>query len=339
MEVKLIPEDFDREKYNVKATHPLQAWEWGEARKQMGIKVLRVGEFNGETLMDVYQLTIHPLPFFSFKIGYLPRSRFPSKAVIDFLDDYAKKNGLIFIKIEPNERHDAKHESNNQHLPSNIIKSPHSLFPDWTIIMDLKPTEEELMKKMKEKTRYNIRLAEKKGVTVKQESNEQGFKKFVDLYFETCKRQGYFGHSPKYHEAIWQNLKNNIAHILIAYYDNEPLAAYELFYFNKTFYYPYGGSSAIHRNVMAANLIMWEAIKLGKKLGAETFDMWGSLPPEYKGDESWKGFTRFKEGYGGEFVKMAGGFDLIVDRSKYDLYTIANMVRNILLKLRRIIKI
>lgn len=344
MEIKLIASDFDKEIFNSKAVHPLQAWQWGEARKKMGIEVLRIGEFDDVgtgrdlSLQNVYQMTIHPLPFFSFKIGYLPRSRFPSKQVLDFLHDYGKKNNIIFIKIEPNEKHNPDLGSKISDLKSNIIRSPHSLFPDWTIIMDLKPSEEELMRKMKEKTRYNIRLAIKKGVVIKEESNERGLKTFIKLYFDTCKRQGYFGHSPEYHQEIWNHLKNNIAHILIAYYNDEPVAAYELFYFNKTFYYPYGGSSLIHRNVMAANLIMWESIKLGKKLEADTFDMWGSLSPEYKGDESWKGFTRFKEGYGGEFVRMAGSYDLITDHNKYNLYTLLNNVRSFFLKLKRIIR-
>lgn len=328
MEVKIIPENFDQDQYDQKATHPLQAWVWGEARKKMGIEVVRIGEFDDETLQNVYQLTLHKIPYTSYKVGYLPKSNFPSKEVTEFLTEFGKKNNIIFIKLEPNE---TAEESSIQHLASNILKSPQPLFTEWTIIMDLKQTEEELLKKMKEKTRYNIRLAAKKGVIVKDESNEKGFEIFSKLYFDTCKRQGYFGHDLNYHKIIWENLKNKLAYILTAYYNDIPLAAYELFYFNKTLYYAYGGSSIEYRNLMGANLLMWEAIKLGKKLGAEKFDMWGSLSPNYEGNDTYLGFTKFKEGYGGDYTQMIGTFDLVINDNAYRLYNVVNNLRNLLL--------
>ena len=87
--------------FNEHTFHPLQSWQWGEARKKMGIDVLRIGEFNQEKLINVFQLTIHQLPLTDSKIGYLPRSKFPSTEVLEFLFDYGKKNKIIFIKIEP----------------------------------------------------------------------------------------------------------------------------------------------------------------------------------------------------------------------------------------------
>jgi lipid II:glycine glycyltransferase (peptidoglycan interpeptide bridge formation enzyme) len=132
-------------------------------------------------------------------------------------------------------------------------------------------------------------------------------------------------------------LKKNIAHILIAFYNDVPLAAYELFYFNKVFYYPYGGSSNEYKNFMATNLLMWEAIKLGKKLGAEHFDMWGSLSPKYSHDHSWAGFTRFKEGYGTEFVEFVGSYDQIINQTGYSIYNFAYKLREIYLEVKKII--
>ena len=186
---------------------------------------------------------------------------------------------------------------------------------------------------MKPKTRYNIKLAQKKGVVVREESTEKGFEIFSQLYFETCKRQKYHGHTPEYHRIIWNQLKNSIGHILIAYYEDTPLAAYELFYFQKRFYYPYGGTSILHRNVMAANLLMWEAIRLGKNLGADTFDMWGALPPGTSENHSWGGFTKFKEGYGGNFIEFTGSYDLVVNPTQYSLYNVIYKARNALLSI------
>lgn len=101
MVIKIINNDFDQTLYDDQAVHPLQSWQWGEARKKMGIEVLRIGEFEKDELKNVYQLTFHKIPKTPYKIGYLPRSIFPSNEVLDFLAEYGKKNNIIFTKIEP----------------------------------------------------------------------------------------------------------------------------------------------------------------------------------------------------------------------------------------------
>lgn len=328
MEIKIITNELTKEKYNDKAIHPLQSWQWGEARKKMGIEVFRI-----DAGKHVFQLTFHKIPKTNFKIGYLPRSSFPPEKVLTFLHDYGKKNNIIFIKIEPCVK---KVTSYKLQVTNNLRPSPHPLFPKWTQILDLRKSEEELMKHMHNKTRYNIRLAQKKGVVIKEMSNNEGFKIFSKLYFETCKRQKYFGHTVIYHKLVWENLKKNIAYILIAFYGNTPLAAYELFFFRKTLYYPYGGTSLEYRNLMASNLLMWEAILLGKKLGAETFDMWGSLPPNYDQNNSWAGFTRFKEGYGTTFTEFIGSYDLVINTFLYYLSNAAYSLRNFYLHLKKV---
>jgi len=330
--IKIIANDFPNiSDYNKQVFHPLQAWEWGEARKKTGVEVLRLGDGK-----NVYQLTIHQLPITNHRIGYLPRSVFPTKDVLDFLYDYGKKNKIVFIKIEPYEEKSKikDQRSKTQIKDQKLIKSKHPLFPEWTQILDLNKSEDELLKSFHHKTRYNIRLAEKKGVVIKEMSNDYGFEIFSKLYFETCKRQKYFGHTAKYHKIVWDSLKKDIARILIAFYKDIPLAAYEIFCFKDICYYPYGGTSLEYRNLMASNLLMWEAIKLGKKLGAEKFDMWGSLPPNYEPKHSWSGFTRFKEGYGTKFVEFIGSYDLVINKSAYYLYGLGNKLRENYLKIK-----
>lgn len=333
MTVHIIQESISKEQINEAAQHPMQTWEWGEARKETGVDVVRIGEFDGEKLINIFQMTLHPVPHTPWKIGYLPRSVFPSEKVLTFLEQYGKDNNIIFIKIEP---YVSTGDSTTYKLKSNkLIKSPHPLFPDWTQMLDISKDEETLLKEMKSKTRYNIRLAEKKGVTVKEESTDEGFETFIKLYFDTTDRQKYYGHTKKYHKIIWDHLKNGIAHILIAYYEGTPLSAYELFYFKNTLYYPYGGSSEENREVMASNLLMWEAIKLGKKLGATNFDMWGSLPRDYDQSSPWAGFTRFKEGYGTHFVQFIGSYDLVINQVVFQGYNFAHKLRAILLKIKK----
>jgi len=328
--IRVIEEEFFKNPWEEKANHPLQSWLWGEARKRMGIEILRLAEIKDEKIKNVFQLTIHPLPFFNKKIGYLPRSVFPSKEVLKFLYNFGKKNSLIFIKIEPSEE---KSKIKNKKL----VISSHPLFPSWTQVINLNRSESELLNSFHPKTRYNIRLAQKKGVIVREESNERGFKIFAQLYFDTCRRKKYFGHDYRYHQIIWETLKKKIAHILIAYYQNEPLAAYQIWIYKKVGYYPYGGSSEKFRNLMGSNLLMWEAIRFSKKMGAEKFDMWGSLSPDHSSSHSWAGFTRFKKGYNGQFLQMPGSFDLIIEPFFYKLYSFVFPFRELILKVKRLL--
>lgn len=330
MHITIVDDNFDKNYFNRMVVHPLQSWEWGEARKQMGIEVLRLTDGN-----HVFQITFHKIPYTKFKIGYLPRSVVPTEHVLEYLFEYGKTHNIIFIKMEP---YQIKANTTNtfeilKSTKYSVKQSPHPLFPNWSISLDLKPSDDDLLKNMKSKTRYNIKLAQKKGVTVREESDDKGFKVFSELYFETCRRQKYRGHTPGYHKIIWDSMKDSTAHILTAYYEGIPLASYELFYFNNKFYYPYGGTSVQHRNVMAANLLMWEAIRLGKKLGADTFDMWGALGPSYDEKHPWAGFTKFKEGYGGTFTEYVGSYDLIINSGQYALYNILHKARTKILSL------
>lgn len=328
MLIKKFSDDFDRDLFNKKTPHPLQSWEWGEARRKMGIEVLRLGEFDKDSLINVYQITFHKIPYTNCKIGYLPRSHMPSQEILRFLADEGRKRKCFFIKIEPYEEKNTEGVNTISPRGCVLIKSLHPLFPDWTMMLDLTQSENELLSNMHPKTRYNIRLAEKKGIIVKEMTHQEGFEIFAKLYFDTCKKQRYFGHKYTYHKTVFETLRNTIAHILIAFYENTPLAAYEIFIFNDVSYYPYGGSSDLHRNLMAPNLLMWETIKFGKHRGAKYFDMWGSLPPHYESRNPWAGFTRFKEGYGGQFVEFVGSYDLVINNFLYKIYNQFYVLRN-----------
>lgn len=325
--IQIIPDTFDQRIYDDAAAHPMQLWAWGEARKNMGLTVHRFGEYKGKRLVNVYQMTLHAIPYTGTFIGYVPRSNTPSKELISFLKEFGKKERIALVKFEPN----VIESKEGRDKMKELVKSPYTLFPKWTITLDLKPSEEQLLKNMKPKTRYNIKLAQKKGVTVKEVSTTAGFEIFIRLYFETTARQKYFGHSKDYHREIFNALKAKSASVLIATYDDTPLAAYELFYHKDTLYYPYGGSSTENQNVMAPNLIMWEAIKFGKAKGLKSFDMWGSLDPNYDPKDIWAGFTRFKEGYGGKFTEMIGTYDLVMNPLVYHAFNLAQRLRSLLL--------
>jgi lipid II:glycine glycyltransferase (peptidoglycan interpeptide bridge formation enzyme) len=164
-------------------------------------------------------------------------------------------------------------------------------------------------------------------VKVVEDNSKEAFEKYLELTFETAKRQGFFAHSEKYHRLMWKFLNqqptiNNqqpISHLLTANYNGEIITTWILFVWKDFLYYPYGASSDKYRNVMANNLMMWEAIKFGKKIGLNTFDLWGR--------EEGKGFTKFKEGYNPQIVEFLGSWDMVINKPLYYSYRVLEYLR------------
>jgi len=312
--------------YNKLVTHIMQSWQWGEARKSLGTPVLRYGIYQNSKLKNVFGLTLHKIPFTNQFVGYLPKGPFPDKDLAAALEKIGKEANLAFIKVEPNVLFEnwklVLSEIEGLEIGNSFKNSPKSLFTKYNFIIDLTQSEEQLLKALHPKTRYNVKLAQKHGVKVMETTDNQAFEIYLKLYFETTHRQGYHGHSEDYHRKIWQTLKEaNMARLLIASYHHQPLTAWLLVNFKDTLYYPYGGSSKAHPEVMANNLVAWEAIKLGKKLGLKTFDMWGALGPNADSKDSWYGFHKFKQGYGGKLVEYIGSYDLILNWPLYMVFT------------------
>lgn len=296
----------------------MQSWEWGEGRLALGTPVLRYGIYKKSKLSTAFQLTLHKIPFTDKYVGYLPKGPSPSKNLAEALTKIGKEHNCAFIKVESNI------EIGNWKLKieNSFLKSPKPLFTKYNFVLALTKTEEELLKNFHQKTRYNIRVAQKHNVKIEERNDDEAFKIYLKLYFETTKRQGYHGHNEDYHRKVWETLKKaNMARLLIAYYKHHPLTAWMLLNFQDTLYYPYGGSSKMHPEVMANNLICWEAIKLGKKLGLKKFDMWGALGPNANPSDPWFGFHKFKAGYGGKLVEYIGTYDLVFNWPLYLAFT------------------
>jgi len=175
-EIKILKEQ--PENYNELATHPLQSWQWGEFRKDQGVAVVRLGIFQKAKLMQVFQITFHQIPHLPFSIGYLPKSSLPSKEVINKLKEIGQEKKAIFIKIEPNTEKSEIRNSKSETL--GLIKGK-PLFTKYTSVIDLTKIEEELLKSFKPKTRYNIHLAEKHGVSVREDNSEKAFVEYLKL--------------------------------------------------------------------------------------------------------------------------------------------------------------
>jgi lipid II:glycine glycyltransferase (peptidoglycan interpeptide bridge formation enzyme) len=299
------------------ATHPLQTSAWAEFRRKWGNEVL-------ETKYGI--LTLHKIPLSNYKIAIFEKGSTPTKPMLADLKKLGNENKFIFIKLEPNI---PKSPKLTKLMKSMGAVTGRRLFTPTTFQIDLTPSEDELMKSFSPKTRYNIRLAERRGVKVKEDNSEAAFNKYLELTAETVHRQGFFAHSRHYHQLMWKVLrKAGIAHLLTATYKGKIITTWILFVWKNFLYYPYGASTEKYKqslagktgkNVMANNLIMWEAIRFGRNLKLKTFDLWGR--------EEGKGFTKFKEGYNPKVVEFLGTWDLIINKPLYWLYRIAEWVR------------
>ncbi len=323
--------------YDTLALHPLQSWEWGEFRKKTGTEIYRFGEYHNGKLIHIFQLTLHKIPKTNFFVGYIPKSAIPSGTLLLFLTDFFKNKKLIFIKFEPAVETTEKHIDKDLEVGRYILNlSPRPLFTKYTFQIDLTKSEETLLKEMKPKTRYNVRLADKKGVTVEEDNSNESFETYLKLQKETTKRQGFYAHNEKYHRLLWETLKPaQIARILTAKYNNEVLVSWMVFLFNNVLYYPYGGSSDKYRKLMPSNLMLFKASLWGKENGAKTFDLWGALGENPDPKDSWIGFHKFKEGYSPKHVEFIGSFDFVLNPFMYSIY---NFVDNLRWKILHLIK-
>lgn len=214
-----------------------------------------------------------------------------------------------------------------------LTPSHHPLFTRYTFLLDLTKPEEMLLSSMHPKTRYNIRVAQKHEIQVKEDNSEKAFNDYLRLSEETTKRQGFFAHNRTYQQTMWNIMnKKGIAKLWTASYKGETLAAWILFVRNKTVYYPYGASGRNHRETMAPNLLLWEIMKWAKHNGISSFDLWGALGPEPDPHDPWYGFHRFKQGYNPELIEFAGSFDVILSPFLYRLYCVSDKLRWALLK-------
>lgn len=291
--------------------HPVQSPEWGEFRAKAGNKISWV-----EDLLVVWS----KMPKTPWYFGTLLKSRMPNGEDIKRLRDEAIKIGGVGIRIEPDV--DKRLVSSVQRL--GLVRG-RRFFTPKTFWLDLTKSEEQLLAAMHPKARYNIRLAEKHGVKIEEDNSDAAFEKFWELTDQTSKRQGFYAHDKKYFELMWSVLRQGyggqgpIAHLFVARYEGEILAAWIIFKYDDKIYYPYGSSSEIHREVMAPSLMLWETARWGKSQGAKIYDLWGV--------EEGKGFTDFKVRFGPQTVEFVGTYDLIINPPLYWVFRLMEWIR------------
>jgi lipid II:glycine glycyltransferase (peptidoglycan interpeptide bridge formation enzyme) len=248
------------------------------------------------------------------------------------LESFAKRQGAIFLKIDPDIvlGRGVDLGNSNQSIPSEMkrrgwVESQEQIQFKNTVIVDLSESEESILMRMKQKTRYNIRLAEKKGVSIR-EGKLEDLENLYRMYAETSVRDGFVIRDENYYMTVWRTFITNyelritpFAIPLIAEVDNEPVAAIFLFIFAGRAYYVYGMSRNAHREKMPTYLLQWEAMKVAKANGCLTYDLWGAPDVFDESDSMW-GVYRFKEGLGGEVLRTLGAYDFAPNKILYKLY-------------------
>jgi lipid II:glycine glycyltransferase (peptidoglycan interpeptide bridge formation enzyme) len=260
--------------------------------------------WTSEQLSPNYFAFAKKIPLFG-AVAKIPRAPLP--VPFKEIEAFIQKHNVFLLKLEPAVESSEKRLENIVSLfkTNGFSRDKWALSPTRTIKIDLTKNEDELLKVMEKDTRYSVRLAIRRGVTVR-ETND--FEQFKDLYFETAKRKRFWV-AKKELETIWKILyKEKAATILTAFYKEAPLASTLLLFHGNQGYYYHAASSQEYREVMAPYLLLWEVIRFLKKKGCKSLDLEGIYDPRNPVTKRWKGFTLFKRGFGGQEVEYIGSF-------------------------------
>ena len=258
----------------------LQSDEWLDFQKSLGRKTWQIDGIN---------IIKHELPI---KKNYLYSPRCSADAFqesfIAKIKEIAKQENAIFFKIEPASASLRRGET----LEKFEFKKSRNLQPKKTLILDISKSEQELLNQMHYKTRYNIQLAQRKGIKTQiSKLKSQNFNNFWKLMLQTTKRDKFHSHPKEYYKKL---LEMPGAEMFLAEYKNKIIVANIVVFWNRQTIYLHGASDYEYRNLMAPHLLQWEQIKQAKKRGCTEYDFWGI--DEHK----WPGVTRFKKGFGGQ---------------------------------------
>jgi lipid II:glycine glycyltransferase (peptidoglycan interpeptide bridge formation enzyme) len=308
-----------------------QSWQWGELQEQMQRPVRRFLVLENNEPIAAATFVKHVLLLGQYywlcpKGPVIDQNQKPKIKNQKFWKELKERLGGVFIRIEP----EVPATFNFQLSTFNLRRAPKDHNPRATIVIDLTKSEDELLAKMHPKTRYNIKLAEKKELRIKnpaspagrQESRED-FETVWKLFQETAKRDKFYLHPKEYYEKL---LALAEIRLFLAYFSQKLIAGAIVSFFGKTASYLHGASDYDFRQLMAPYLLHWEIMRHAKKQGMEKYDFGGVAPKNSKATHPWSGITRFKQGFGGEYVEYAGSYDYVMDKMWYGIYKVARKI-------------
>jgi len=354
--------DFPHDKWNdnlvsFSGAHVLQTREWGQVKASVGWKpIYKVwkddrGEIVGMALILIRTIRLGKATP-EIKIIYIPkgpvldwRNQELCKQIILDLEKFGRSKGAVFIKIDPDveigfgipEDPEAEEIKSGENIRGELINSDWRYSNDQiqyknSMLIDLSPELEKILANMKQKTRYNIRLAGRNGVVIR-EGSQQDSDLLFEMYAETSMRDGFVIRDSSYYELTWSIfMRAGMASPLIAEFEGEPIAGVVPFYFAGKTWFLFGMSRDIFREKMPNYLLQWSVISKAKSLGCTVYDLWGAPDDFHKEDPMW-GVYKFKAGFGAQVVRRIGAWDLVLRPNLYQLYTtflpkLLNVLRN-----------
>ena len=347
MEVLAIktPQDWNEKIENLPGAHALQTWQWGQVKSGFGWQPYHLGWRNNSDKINaaalVLERTVRPagLPL-GLSVMYAPRgplldwSDKPlATQVLNDLQRFAEQQGAIFLKIDPDLPigYGIPGEESEQDNPVGEYIQHDLINRGWilseeqiqfknTVIVDLTEDPEAMLMRMKSKTRYNIRLAKRRGVEVRAGGIDD-IDLLYDMYAHTSVRDDFLIRGKDYYQEVWEQFFTaGLAEPMIAEVEGAPVGAVVIFRFGGRAWYIHGMSLDEHREKMFNYRLQWEAMLHSKKAGCWEYDMWGA-PDEFNEDDPLWGVYRFKDGFGGKVVRTLGAWDYPVRPFLYKSYT------------------
>ncbi|MFZ7104783.1 MAG: lipid II:glycine glycyltransferase FemX [Peptococcaceae bacterium] len=341
MQARLIQEK-EKDYFNdfiasVPKGHILQSFEWGEIKAKTGWQPLRLIIEDAGKPVAAVSILKRIIPGLKKAIFYAPRGpvfQIENEQVFDFIlaeiKKLAQQHKAIFLKMDPDVS--AENEAFRGLLISRGFKSAETgerfegIQPKYVFRLDITPDEETLLANMHNKTRYNIRLAERKGVTIKSQCGKEELGDFYKILLETCERDNFLVRSYGYFEDMWEYLvKRGYAKLFMAEYEGKFIAGTFAFIFGEKAWYIYGASGNSYRNVMPNYLLQWTMIKWAKENNCSLYDFRG-VPGNLTEENPLYGLFKFKKGFNGEYTEFVGEFDLIYSSLYYRLWHTAEPV-------------
>lgn len=318
--------------------HLLQSIPWGELKSRFGWHAEHWAQVeDGRVQAGAQVLLRRLLP--GLTVAYVPRGPIScGGGFLEALRECMQRRGVFLLKLEPNWL--SLDAQDRLLVEAGFHPSTETVQPPTTIRIDLTPPLENIFAAMKSKWRYNIRLAERKGVGVR-EGTAADLPVFYQLLHITAERDRFAVHPLPYYRLAFELLSaRNSAHLLVAEFERQVIAAIFVSVFGQEAIYLYGASGNEHRNTMPNHALHWAAIQMAKNRGCKWYDLWGI--PDIGAGRSLSTPSRarqeapnalpgslfeFKSGFGGEAVRYSGAWDYVISPNLHKAYRLARTLR------------
>ena len=340
----MIPDNWNEIIAGLPGASLLQTSQWAEVKARMGWEAFPKLWKKADGTVEAAALILkRPIALGPLRTGlsflYVPRGPLMDREndelrerVLKDLEAFGREQKALFVKVDPDipvsfgepgteayREVPAGQKLLAYYREHGWVRSPQQIQFANSVWIDTEPPEEQLLANMKQRTRYKVRLAEKKGVTVRR-GTPADFEAVADLYAETSARDGFLIRDKDYYLDVWQRFfAAGMLTPLIAEVEGQMVAAVMIFVTGDTARYVYGMSGPDHREKMPNYLLQWEAVRLAKEKGCRIYDLWGA-PDEFSEDDRMWGVYQFKRGLGGEVVITPGAWDLPLRKTGYRLF-------------------